>query len=262
MVEPTHQALVRAAFDRAAPTYDGAARVQQSICENLLNIVRDTLPAGIDTLLDAGCGTGRGARGIAAALGPRHHIALDFAPGMLGAMASTDTPLRVCADMQRLPLADRSIDVIWSSLAIQWCEPQLAMKEFARILTPDGHAWIATLGPRTLFELKAAFGQVDTARHVIEFHALDHWLATARHTGLRVEQAVQVDHAATAPTLKALLKDIKAIGAHSVGGGRRTRPLGKHAWRQLESAYESHRREDGLLPATYDTLLLSLRKNP
>jgi len=121
---------------------------------------------------------------------------------------------------------------------------------------------VATLGPRTLYELKAAFGQVDTARHVIEFHALDHWLATAKHTGFVIEHARQINHAATAPTLRGLLKDLKAIGAHAVGGGRRPKPLGKAAWRQLEATYETHRRPDGLLPATYDTLLFSLRKAP
>ncbi len=261
MVDPTHQALVRAAFDRAAPTYDAAAQVQQIICDDLLDVARQDLPRVTQAFLDAGCGTGRGANRIVATLKPQQHLALDFAPGMLATIAPGGACHRLCADMQRLPLASRSINVIWSSLAIQWCEPALALKEFARVMAPGARAWIATLGPRTLFELKAAFGQVDTARHVIEFHAMDHWLATARHAGLEVVMARQVDRAATAPTLRALLKDIKAIGAHAVGGGRRTTPLGKRAWCALEAAYETHRRADGTLPATYDALLLSLRKS-
>jgi len=262
MVDPTHQALVRAAFDRAAPTYDAAAKVQQEICADLFSLASANPPTCVGRLLDAGCGTGRGASQVAAQLSPNELISLDFAPAMLASVATSARQTRLCADIQHLPLATDSIDAIWSSLAIQWCEPALALKEFERVLTPGGHAWVATLGPRTLFELKAAFGQVDTARHVIEFHALDHWLATARHAGLTIEASQQVDRAATAPSLRDLLKDIKAIGAHAVGGGRRTRPLGKQGWRQLEAAYETHRRADGLLPATYDVLLLSLRKHP
>lgn len=262
MVDPTHQALVRAAFDRAAPTYDAAAAVQQEICDDLLALAKQHPPANTHCLLDAGCGTGRGALRIAELINPQHHVSLDFAPGMLNAITPRQRSARLCADMQALPLRDASVDVIWSSLAIQWCEPSLALKEFERVLVPGGCAWVATLGPRTLYELKAAFGQVDTARHVIEFHAMEHWLATARHAGLIVDEARQIDRAATAPTLSALLKDIKAIGAHAVGGGRRTKPLGKRGWHQLESAYETHRRADGLLPATYDVLLISLRKVP
>ena len=51
-----------------------------------------------------------------------------------------------------------------------------------------------------------------------------------------------------------------AIGAHAVGSGRRHAPLGKAAWRSLEARYEAHRRPDGLLPATYDLVLLHLEK--
>ena len=48
----------------------------------------------------------------------------------------------------------------------------------------------------------------------------------------------------------------------TVGDGRRTRPLGRKAFETLAARYEARRRADGLLPATYDLILLILRKAP
>ncbi|HAG76702.1 MAG TPA: malonyl-[acyl-carrier protein] O-methyltransferase BioC, partial [Thauera sp.] len=42
--------------------------------------------------------------------------------------------------------------------------------------------------------------------------------------------------------------------------GRRRTPLGRQAWLAVSARYERHRLADGLLPATYDTILLAVRK--
>ncbi|MCB1960064.1 MAG: malonyl-[acyl-carrier protein] O-methyltransferase BioC, partial [Rhodocyclaceae bacterium] len=121
-------------------------------------------------------------------------------------------------------------------------------------------AWIATLGPATLHELRGAFAAIDRARHVIDFHDAAHWQHCAAQAGLDV---LAIDHppaAATATTLRGLLRDIKAIGADTVGDDRRRTPLGRQAWQTLQTHYERHRRADGLLPATYDVILLALEK--
>ena len=52
---------VRESFDRAATTYDAAAVVQRRICQRLLDELDPALPAPA-SVLDAGCGTGYGAR--------------------------------------------------------------------------------------------------------------------------------------------------------------------------------------------------------
>jgi len=261
MTEPVDaRRQVRAAFARAARTYDAAAAVQREICADLLALARLHPPARAGRFVDLGCGTGRGSLPTLDWLQPAEAIAVDFAHAMLVQCDPLRWPQRLCADLQALPLPDASVDCAWSSLAMQWCDPARSLAELARLLRPGATAWIATLGPNTLSELRDAFAGIDTARHVIGFHPASHWAQQAQAAGLGCLAVDSRATAATAPTLRALLKDIKAIGAHEVGQGRRRAPLGKAAWRALEAGYERHRRADGLLPATYDVILLALRK--
>ncbi len=263
------RAAVRAAFDRAATTYDAAASVQREAGDLLAafghaRLKRDPLAATAGTVVvDGGCGTGLGF-GHLRALCPQHLcVALDLAPAMLRharARADLPSPLPLCADLEHLPLADGSVALLWSNLAVQWCRPPAVMAEFARVLAADGRALIATLGPRSLHELDAAFARVDDARHRNRFHDLGEWRAHALAHGLQLEACEEHDLHARATELSELLQAIKAIGAATVTAGRRRRPLGPQAWRQVRAAYEVHRDADGLLSLSYQLLLLALRK--
>lgn len=258
-----HKRAVRQAFDRAAASYDRAARVQREACARLFGLARAWPPAApVLRLVDAGCGTGHALAGLGELCPDALQLALDFSPAMLArARASADATIQpLCADLEHLPLHDASIDLLWSSLAMQWCTPQTTLKEVARVLVPGGTAWIATLGPRTLHELRTAFASVDDDEHVIDFAEPGHWVACAQAAGLESVACERSEIAAVAPDLRTLLADIKAIGAQTVGAGRRRRPLGKRAWAALQLAYDAHRRADGQLPATYDLILLALRK--
>jgi malonyl-CoA O-methyltransferase len=53
--------------------------------------------------------------------------------------------------------------------------------------------------------------------------------------------------------LKALMTDLKGIGAHNAAAGQRPGMLGKGRWRALCAAYERHRM-DGRLPATFEVI--------
>lgn len=274
----TRRHAIRTAFERAAASYDAAAHIQREICSRLA-----AFGAGFDRslalvpgarALDAGCGTGFGLAALDRLCPGAHRIGLDLAPSMLvharlraGQPAEVRagnpeamTFLPLCADLEHLPLASASLALVWSSLALQWCTPRAALAEIARVLAPGGVALIATLGPHTLRELREAFAAIDEHRHTIDFHAPTHWTAAATGSGLQVEGVENVALQAAAPDLRRLLRDIKAIGAATVDGERRRRPLGRAAWARLEAHYERHRRADAQLPATYDLILLALRK--
>jgi malonyl-CoA O-methyltransferase len=257
---------IRLAFERAAYTYDAAARVQREAVQCLFAFAEAQPPAHpVRRLLDTGCGTGQALAGLTARFPQAQSIALDFSPAMLAqarTACATIPIVPVCADIERLPFADASIDLYWSSLALQWCDPATALAEAARVLSPGGCAWIATLGPQTLHELRTAFTAVDDDTHVIDFTGSEHWLDAAQAAGFAIQPHT---HTRTplydlAPDLHTLLGNIKAIGARSVGENRRRRPLGRHNWQTLQAAYEAFRRPDGALPATYDLILLALRK--
>ncbi|MCL2589580.1 MAG: methyltransferase domain-containing protein [Betaproteobacteria bacterium] len=249
---------VRRAFNRAAPTYGSAAHVQDAAAQRLLAFTRtQPLPVHVRRVLDAGCGVGQSLPALSSAFPQARCVALDFSTAML--TRATGSPYSICADIERLPLIDGSIDFYWSSLAFQWCSPETAFREAFRVLSPGGVARIATLGPRTLYELHTAFSAVDDGDHVIGFATTEQWLAASKTAGLTVQSHLDETLFDAAADLRTLLGNIKATGACTVASQQR-RTLGRKGWQALQSAYEAFRRPDGALPATYDLILLALRK--
>ena len=74
------------------------------------------------------------------------------------------------ADAEALPLVNDSVDLVFSSLALQWCyRPDHLFAELARVLKPGGICVFTSLGPDTLRELRAAWAAVDAHQHVNAF---------------------------------------------------------------------------------------------
>lgn len=255
MTKPS-KARIRAAFERAAPTYDSAAAVQRAICDELLAGLPETLPAAA-RILDAGCGTGYALPLLQARYPNVRIVALDFSGAMLGCIA---TPCcRVVGDLEHLPLADASIDLVWSSLSVQWCDLPRALAEARRVLRPNGKLALATLGPETFHELRAAFADVDDYRHTLGFHAIDeieHMAATAGFVTInRIHRPKTENH----PDFKSLLRAVKAVGANQVGSGQRPGLMSRSTFQRAEAAYEGRRTTAGL-PLTYDVITMHARK--
>jgi len=264
----TDKARVRAAFERAAASYDSAAVLQREVsdrmAERLAYIKHE--PA---VILDAGSGTGYGAAQLRERYPDARIIELDLAAAMLQAsrakqqdgagffgrlLGKARTPWQVCGDLEALPLADQSVDMIWSNLAIQWVNvPDSVFAEFRRVLKPDGLVMFSTLGPDTLLELRAAFAGIDGATHVNQFIDMHDLGDALVRTGFG-EPVMDMDKIVlTYDDARAVMQDLKAIGAHNATGGRGRGLMGKHAWQQVCSAYEARRR-DGKLPATYEVV--------
>ena len=55
------------------------------------------------------------------------------------------------------------------------------------------------------------------------------------------------------PDARALMRDLKCIGAHNVTAGRPRALTGRTRLARMEQAYEAYRRE-GSLPATYEVI--------
>jgi malonyl-CoA O-methyltransferase len=251
------RAGARAAFDRASARYESAAGLQEKVAAELLERLG---PFGFAprVVLDLGAGTGRVSRELKRRYRRALVVALDIAPGMLREArrhSSLWRPFeRVCADAQRLPLASASVDLVFSSLMLQWCEPlDEALSEVRRVLKPGGFFAFSTFGPATLNELRSAWAEADALTHVNRFTDMHDVGAALGRAGL-AEPVLDVDRIELGyPDALSLMRDLKAIGAHNVTAGRPRTLLGRAKLKRMSEAYESFRR-GGVLPATYEVI--------
>lgn len=249
MTEPDAETLdpraVRRAFERAAATYDGAADLQRETADELL----DRLAAvRIDParVVDLGCGTGHALHGLQNLYRGAEVIGVDFSPAMVararsrprGAARLRRRPLAICADMERLPLADASVDVVFSSLAFQWARDPVALfGEVRRVLRSDGAFMFASFGPDTLVELREAWARIDDRVHVSRFPDM-HDIGDAMLGAGLVDPVMDVDRQQrTYDDLAALMRSIKAIGAQNAAHGRPRGLTGRGVLRRLEDTY-------------------------
>jgi malonyl-CoA O-methyltransferase len=248
-------------FSRAAQTYDAAAELQRQIGHQLLESLPDTRP---DRVLDLGSGTGYFTPLLRQRFASSQLVSLDLAQGML-AYARQHRPdshaAWVCGDAEALPLASDSLDLIFSSLAIQWCErPDRLFAEIARVLRPGGRFVVATLGPDTLHELRDAWAQVDGDMHVNRFLAREPLLASVP-VELQLRAFSTENRVLRYTQLRQLTSELKGIGAHNMNQGQPTGLTGKARVQGFRAAYEQHRDAQGLLPATYQVYYLHLQKD-
>ncbi|MEC5396532.1 methyltransferase domain-containing protein [Uliginosibacterium sp. H1] len=240
---------IGAAFGAAASHYDKAAALQRLIAERLLGM---TPPGLTGSLLDAGCGTGYGLSALHSAHPDAEVFGMDLATGMLQQVRPHPT---LGGDIERLPIADQSLALYWSSLAWQWTQPERAISEAARALATGGFLRVATLGPDTLRELNEAFASADDHRHTRQFPDEDsypEWLSAAGFDAIHIERRRFVAHAAT---LRDIIENLRTLGAHVIGDGRRQGLMSRAAWRRVDDAYEAQREAAGL-PYTYDAIFL------
>lgn len=268
MTEPfyTDKSRVRASFERAAGSYDAAAVLQREVADRMAERL-DFIKHAPAVVLDAGSGTGYGGGLLKTRYPDARLLELDLAHSMLTTSRAKQAavggllkklfarqPWQVCADLESLPLAAGSVDMVWSSLAIQWLNtPDAALAEFHRVLKVDGLLMFATLGPDTLMELNRAFAGVDGATHVsrfIDMHDIGDALVRA---GFATPVMDMEKIVLTYDDVKGVMRDLKAIGAHNATAGRGRGLMGKAAWARIEASYEQLRR-DGRLPATYEVV--------
>ena len=262
---------IRRSFERAAPTYDEAAFLQKEVARRLDDHL-DGVKVDPGLILDAGCGTGFAFDLLNARFPRARVIGLDIAHAMLReadarhgrpdgwrkwlspltARRSALTPL--CGDLECLPLKSNSVDMAWSSLTLQWVDDlEATFRGVHRVLKPGGLFLFASFGPDTLKELRAASSGVDGHHHVNSFVDMHDVGDALMHAGFGHPVMEMEQITLTYQELTGLLRDLKAIGAHTVKQGGRSGLMGKTAWSRLAENYERFRR-DGRLPATYEVV--------
>lgn len=252
---PLDKKAVRRSFDRAASSYEKYAVLEQEIESRLLERV-DFLRQPPERVLDIGSGTGSASRLLAAQFADAQVISLDFSSAML-AIAGTGKRNRIshlCADMHSLPLAARSVDLVFSNLALQWSSDLRAIfLEFRRVLKPGAMLVFTCYGPDSLRELKQAWRAVDDFPHVHDFpdmHDIGDELMTAGFTEPVMDiERLTLDYA----DVMSLLRDLKGTGARNAAVGRFRGLTGRSRLQGMLQAYQPFC-ENGRYPASYEII--------
>lgn len=261
----------RLSFGRAADTYDAAAILQKLVREEMLGRL-DLVKLQPAVILDAGCGTGLASYALQKRYAQSRVLSLDFAYPMLQKTRSTtlqagwrhrlknlltgDRQNLLCADIESLPLADHSVGLVWSNLAVQWCNDlDAALAEFYRVMQPESLLMFSTFGPDTLRELRtatdAASGNAYTSvSRFIDMHDIGDALVRAGFSApvLDVERFTL-----TYDDVTSVMRDLKSIGAHNATDGRARGLMGKTYFAKLAQHYEQFR-QGGKLPATFEVV--------
>lgn len=252
---------VAASFSRAATHYDSAAGLQRDVGERLLTWL-DEWTGAPRNILDLGCGTGYFCPALRSRYPEARYLGLDIASGMVD-FARSRCPVDcdwLVADAESLPLASASVDLIFSSLVVQWCaRPEHLFAELARVLRPGGICVFTTLGPLTLHELRAAWAAVDGHQHVNTFLPAANLSAAAEGIPGIALTLDERDYRMEYVRVRTLLDELKALGAHNMNRSRSAGLTGRRALQGMLQAYEV-RRSSGVLPATYAVIFGVLRK--
>ncbi len=247
------KAKIKDSFAHAAHSYDMVAALQRRVGQGLFTRIAAQNLTG--TVLDVGCGTGFLTGALITQTAIEQIIALDIALPMLQTTRQKLSGQKLnllCADAEYLPLNANTVHHIVSNLALQWCENLSAVfSEFKRVLKPDGQLLFTTFGEQTLQELKKAWVKVDGFSHVNDFYNAAQMQYFLQAAGFKDIQISETNDVSEYESVLALMRELKAIGAHNVTQGRRKSMTGKMKMQAMICEYEALR-TNGLLPATFE----------
>jgi malonyl-CoA O-methyltransferase len=248
---------VRAAFERAAATYDRAAVLQRRVADELVERL-DIVRLAPTRILDVGCGTGHALAALERRFRGAEVIGLDIALAMLRRVPRRGRWLRrrplVAADAEALPVASSSVELVFSNMVLQWCDAERAMSEFVRVLRPGGLLIFSSVGPDTLGELRESWAETDGSVHVHPFADMHDVGDALLRVGFEAPVMDVERFTLTYPDVRGLLADLRALGVQNADGQRRAALTGPERFRRFESAYERRRDADGRIPATYEVV--------
>lgn len=244
------QKIIRRGFARAAPDFEEHAFLHREIRGRLLDRLR-AVRIEPDAVLDLGAGTGAALAPLRARFPHAMIIPIDLTPAMLAAGAASG----VCADAARLPLADGSVDIVFSNLMLHHCPaPDAVLRETRRVLRPGGVVLFSAFGPTTLLELGRAWATADRFSHIVPFtdmHDLgDALLACGFAEPVLDNQVLTITYG----DFQRMVADLRHAGASNPTEGRNRGLTGRTAAVRLRDACHALAGPDGRWPITIEVI--------
>ncbi len=240
---------------KQAPRADFLLREVESRMLERLSLVR----LEPRTIVDVGCGRGEGILALKRQYPQARLVGVDASPGVVQAARQALAPpsrgffarmrrkegdpiaALVAGDAHALPLANASVDLVWSNLALHWFRsPQKAIEEWYRVMRPGALLDFSFFGVDTLAELRAL------GARTMSFHDMhdigDVLLAAGFSEPVMDMQRLTL----TWQTPRALLDDVRSLGGNALRSRFRGL-LGRRAQQEWLRAIESMRDDDGLI---------------
>jgi SAM-dependent methyltransferase len=203
-------------------------------------------------------------------------IGLEIAPAaFLAATGQVDRVIRMdriagtkpdfAADVEALPLAPESVDLIASVLTLHWANDLPgALAQIRRALKPDGLFLAAFLGGETLTELRQSFAAAESeltggaSPRVGPFAELRAAGALLQRAGFALPVIDQDRRIVRYGSALHLMRDLRAMGATSTLTERARKPLRRDVLARVNEIYaERFADADGRVRATFDVISLS-----
>jgi SAM-dependent methyltransferase len=213
-----------------------------------------------DVAADVGTPTDAVRRVLTASGKVRTIIAAEF-----GGATLDDTFLRVVSDDEALPFADASLDLVVSVLNLQFVNDLPGtLIQIRRALRPDGLFMAAMVGGDSLNELRTAFADAESevegglSPHVAPFADVRDLGALLQRAGFALPVVDSERLIVRYASVRALMHDLRRMGATNMMHERRRRPLKRATLQRLEAIYADRFADaDGRLRASFEIIWLS-----
>jgi malonyl-CoA O-methyltransferase len=252
----------RKSFNRAALTYDSYSTLQDIISCNLIDRLK-TIKLDPLHILDLGCGTGTNGLNLRRKYKKSRIINYDFSENMLKMarikqkkiiLGGLNPYSYICADIEAIPLEENSLDLVWSSSTLQWCNDlDLVFNQVKKILKPRGLFIFSTFGPNTLNELREITENLFNEKKTSTFIDMNNIGNLLMHSGF-INPTLDVENLTVKyKEVEKLFKDIKSIGATNGNVSKNRGLSGRSFTKKIIDNYEAYR-ENNLLPASYEVI--------
>ncbi|MCW8107880.1 methyltransferase domain-containing protein [Alteromonas ponticola] len=252
-------ARIARGFSLAAGSYDDYADVQENIANTALSLIKQTRYVHA---LDIGCGTGRHTSHLKGF--SKQVTGIDLAAGMVAHAQQRYPEITFIEGMaEKLPVGSNSVDLVFSSMALQWClSPLQVLKEIFKVMTANGCASLAIMVDGSFAELAHARKLAGQPRANNPLLPASMWCEAAQSAGFRTMRTSIKEYCVYFRHILPLLQSIKHVGAGTLVDGTSANQFkfSRRDLNRLNLAYQKETTADGSLPLTYRVCHLTLEK--
>lgn len=247
-------------FSTAANSYDKYATIQHAIAKKLYYLTRHNVAKSALTIADLGCGTGRETRLLADYYNQSSILGIDIATQMLqkASKLPINNILWCQADIEELPLKTNSVDLLFSNLALQWCDLASVLIKAYSVLAPGGYFIFSTLCTGSLAELQHAWNNIDEANRVNNYLSKKQLTKIISDSAFTIKSISYDKHTCFYPNVISLLQSLKYQGVNTVyqTTGKLT---SRNSLQKLIQSYSTLQTSHGI-PLSYQVVMVVIKK--